>query len=180
MSTLFVNNLNTASGTDITIPTGKKLVGTDGGGISAPGMVVQFVHKNVGILQLSASATLVSLSTIDITPKFANSKIFIQVLNHMYIKSLAADNWRGCLIHIKRGDTSLDDDSGKYGEAANFTNDGDRYMTYSTRMVVDEPNTTSTVTYSIFASSFNGNVSIDINHGSYGSGGKIQIFEVAQ
>ena len=29
MSTLFVNNLNTASGSTITIPTGKTLVGTD-------------------------------------------------------------------------------------------------------------------------------------------------------
>ena len=80
------------------------------------GSLVQFVHKDVGILQLSASATLVSLSTIDITPKFSNSKIFIQVLNHIYIKSLASNNWRGCLIVVKRGDTTLDSDSGKYGE----------------------------------------------------------------
>ena len=144
------------------------------------GSLVQFVHKNVGILQLSASATLVSLSTIDITPKFANSKIFIQVLNHIYIKSLAANNWRGCLIAIKRGNTTLDSDSGKYGEAANLSTDADRYMTYSTRMVVDEPNTTNTVTYSIFAASLNSEITVDINHGSYGSGGKIQIMEIAQ
>jgi len=41
MSTLFVNNLNTASGTTITVPTGKTLVGTDTGSITAPGMVLQ-------------------------------------------------------------------------------------------------------------------------------------------
>ena len=143
------------------------------------GSLVQFVHKNVGILQLSASATLVSLGTQAITPKFANSKIFIQVLNHIYIKSLTANNWRGCLIVVKRGDTTLDSDSGKYGEAANLSTDSDRYMTYSTRMVVDEPNTTSTVTYSIFAASLNSEITVDINHGSYGSGGKIQIMEIA-
>ena len=34
MSTLFVNNLNTASGSTITVPTGKKLVVTDTGGLS--------------------------------------------------------------------------------------------------------------------------------------------------
>ena len=33
MSTLFVNNLNTASGSTITVPTGKKLVVTDTGGL---------------------------------------------------------------------------------------------------------------------------------------------------
>ena len=37
MSTLFVNNLNTASGSTITVPTGKKLVVTDTGGLSVPG-----------------------------------------------------------------------------------------------------------------------------------------------
>ena len=143
------------------------------------GSLVQFVHKNIGILQLSASSTLVSLTTQAITPKFANSKIYIQVLNHIYIKSLASDSWRGCLIEIKRGDTTLDSDSGKYGESSNLANDSDRYMTYSTRMVVDEPNTTSTVTYSIFAASMGGQISIDINHGNYGSGGKLQIMEIA-
>ena len=35
MSTLFVNNLNTASGTTITIPTGKQLIGTDTNSIKA-------------------------------------------------------------------------------------------------------------------------------------------------
>ena len=43
MSTLLVNNLNTATGTTITIPTGKKLVVTDEGGLAVPGTVVQVV-----------------------------------------------------------------------------------------------------------------------------------------
>ena len=37
MSTLFVNNLNTASGSTITVPTGKKLVVTDTGGLVLKG-----------------------------------------------------------------------------------------------------------------------------------------------
>ena len=36
MSTLFVNNLNTASGSTITVPTGKKLIVTDSAGLIAP------------------------------------------------------------------------------------------------------------------------------------------------
>ena len=39
MSTIFVNNLNTASGSTITVPTGKKLVVTDAGGVVAPGQI---------------------------------------------------------------------------------------------------------------------------------------------
>ena len=40
MSTLFVN-LNTASGSTITVPTGKTLVVTDTGGVKVPGSVIQ-------------------------------------------------------------------------------------------------------------------------------------------
>ena len=56
MSTLFVNNLNTASGSTITVPTGKKLVGTDGGGISAPGMIVQ-IKETVSTATYSTTST---------------------------------------------------------------------------------------------------------------------------
>ena len=45
MSTLFVNNLNTASGSTITVPTGKKLVVTDAGGVQVPHMVGQMVQS---------------------------------------------------------------------------------------------------------------------------------------
>lgn len=45
MSTLFVNNLNTASGSTITVPTGKKLVVTDAGGVVAPNQIIQTTQK---------------------------------------------------------------------------------------------------------------------------------------
>ena len=62
MSTLFVNNLNTASGTTITVPTGKTLVGTDTGSITAPGMVLQVqytTHPNdQNVSNISSQASL--------------------------------------------------------------------------------------------------------------------------
>ena len=39
-STLKINNLDTASGTTITIPTGKQLIGTDVGSVGGAGNVV--------------------------------------------------------------------------------------------------------------------------------------------
>ena len=45
MSTLFVNNLNTASGSTITVPTGKKIVVTDAGGVVAPNQIIQTTQK---------------------------------------------------------------------------------------------------------------------------------------
>ena len=78
MSTLFVNNLNTASGTTITVPTGKKVVVTDQGGITAPGGVVNTVNLQVSAGSSTTSTSDVAMCTIGTyTTTVANSKILI-------------------------------------------------------------------------------------------------------
>ena len=73
---VLTNTLNTASGTTITVPTGKTLVGTDAASIYAPGMVVQFVESSTtsNRAEISSSSFVSTNCFIDITPKFANSK----------------------------------------------------------------------------------------------------------
>ena len=80
MSTLFVNNLNTASGTTITIPTGKTLVGTDTASIKAPGSIIQVVNavNNTHASYSSGSWTATDISC-QITPKFNTSKILVMI-----------------------------------------------------------------------------------------------------
>ena len=85
MSTLFVNNLTTASGTDITVGAGKT--------IKAPGMVVQAVFDDPtsaftsgnGNTQVATTSTSYVNSGIKllITPKYANSLILINGSLHM-------------------------------------------------------------------------------------------------
>jgi len=79
MSTLFVNNLNTASGSTITVPTGKQLVVTDTGGLNMPGTLVQLVNGRVSDDRATTTSTsFVQLGdTLTITPKFSTSKIFM-------------------------------------------------------------------------------------------------------
>jgi len=79
MSTLFVNNLNTATGTTITIPTGKRLVGTDAGGITSPGMVIQVVRHTIPDQSTAAGTSNVSFGDYSITKHHASSNIFILV-----------------------------------------------------------------------------------------------------
>ena len=81
-STLKINNLDTASGTDITIPTGKKLVVTDTGGVKLPGGIVQVVRSvvnNPSSTQTSSTSYIAvnSAPEVSITPKFAGSLIMI-------------------------------------------------------------------------------------------------------
>ena len=94
MSTLFVNNLNTASGSTITIPTGKQLVGTDINSIKAPGMIVQVQSAQTSVqLTLNSSQstqTDVGLS-VTITPKYSNSKIYVIATGNGYAAS-SGDN----------------------------------------------------------------------------------------
>ena len=82
MSTLFVNNLNTASGSTITIPTGKQLVGTDANSIKAPGMVVQIATDlDTTTLTLSSDQNYYNTGlSITFTPKYSNSIILIQCM----------------------------------------------------------------------------------------------------
>ena len=83
MSTLLVNNLNTASGSTITMPTGKKLVVTDSASIVAPNQIIQVTQK-----ANSAAHTNSSLSTWadtnyqhTITPVYSTSAI--EVIMHI-------------------------------------------------------------------------------------------------
>jgi len=77
MSTLFVNNLNTATGSTITVPTGKSLV--------APGHVVNTQSVTMTDAQsfLGTSFTDISDGTnalsITITPKNSNSKFLLMM-----------------------------------------------------------------------------------------------------
>ena len=77
-STLKVNTLESASGTDITVPTGKKIVVTDAGGMRVPGTIIQVIETTGNTLsQLSTTTnTRVGVES-SITPKASNSKIIV-------------------------------------------------------------------------------------------------------
>ena len=98
MSTLFVNNLNTASGTTITVPTGKQIIGTDTNSIKAPGMVIQSVHSDTSTWTPRATTTSTSYTssghTLAITPKYSNS-----ILLHSYLVS-AHNNTAGSYSYV--------------------------------------------------------------------------------
>lgn len=94
MSTLFVNNLNTASGSTITVPTGKQIIGTDTNSIKAPGMIIQ-VQSGQLITQLTKNSNLGTYSdtglSVTITPKYSNSKIYVNATGNAYA-SASSDN----------------------------------------------------------------------------------------
>ena len=80
MSTLFVNNLSTASGTNITLASGKNLDATAGTFAPPAGHIVQVVTHRHGDMPQHNSSSFIELSSnyrLTITPKYSNSKIVL-------------------------------------------------------------------------------------------------------
>ena len=83
MSTLYTDNIRANNASQITVPTGQKIVGTDVGSIVAPGHIVQVVGNMLEVGSGSVTFTSTSFTPSGflsplITPKFANSKIKVE------------------------------------------------------------------------------------------------------
>ena len=161
MSTLFVNNLNTASGTDITIPTGKKLVVTDTGGLAVPGAVIQVVQGEVLTQITNSSSSYGSVVSQAITPKFSSSKILIQCSG---CATPQADN--ALYFKLLRGSTEIGSGTGgTYNVIGALTNpSGHSNNSFDVKgwtiQFLDSPSTTSATTYQLQAAAVNGTAKI--------------------
>ena len=147
MSTLFVNNLNTASGSTITIPTGKQLIGTDGGGISAPGMIVQTVQSTASAnFNTSSTSYVQGPQTSTFTMKNSSNKVLV-TMNFLGRTTKTSGNYTGARFAIYRGDISSGTKltSGTEPQILNYSTELWSWVTMS---ILDTPSASS-VTYSI-------------------------------
>ena len=152
MSTLFVNNLNTASGTTITVPTGKQLIGTDVGSVGGAGNVVQVVTTSFTTEYTRSGSTEADITgfAVTITPKYNTSKIMIIVSLTMGSGTTSGHHFR-----IKRtisggSPTGVGVGSGS-GSSLTFAGDGANGDTNRAHSISyhahDTPNTTTATTY---------------------------------
>ena len=174
-STLKINNIDTASGTTITIPTGKQLIVTDEGAVRVPGTVLQ-VQQAYARGGVTANSTTFVASGIDIdfTPKYATSKVLIQATG-CYDTDAAA---RQMYAVIYRDSTRLDTitDSGSAGLASAWNN-GERQISNFNIMFLDSPSTTSQIHYELYHKSGS---SFTTEMGSQNVRSTITCMEIAQ
>ena len=161
MSTLEVKAIQAPTGYDLQMPAGH---------------ILQVVRQAASIVETS-STSYVDLYSATITPKFASSKIFIMVTNHVYVTSYTSNNWRGAQVQVLRGTSNIHD-GGNYGEAAHLASSTDSYMTYSSFHLLDSPATTSATTYYVKGKS-KVSSSISFNNSGYAGTGGITLMEVA-
>ena len=174
MSTLFVNNLNTASGSTITIPTGKTLKATDTPIVGA-GNIIQVVQGTaLGSATSSSTSFVTSGIDVDITPKYASSKILIQA-------TTCCDNeaaGRQMYLTLYRDSTRLDSTyvSGSYG-LGSFWNGGERTIGNVSIHILDTPNSTSQLHYELYYRSVPGT---QVETNTQTVAGVIMCMEIAQ
>ena len=136
VSTLKTNTIQAATGTTVNVASGQVLV--------QPGMVLQVVNAQYATETSTSSGTYSDTGlTATITPKFATSKVLVQInQNGIYKTADASAN----LINVKvfRDSTELD----FVANGAAYTNQAVRNNIGTCSYVkLDNPATTSAVTY---------------------------------
>jgi hypothetical protein len=138
---------------EIVIPSGERIAGDVAGSIVAPGMVIQTVYKQVDTITTIATAASVEASVTDmfleITPKYANSKILVM----MDVTGEQTDH--DIVFRLTRNGSAIGNNGTvplQYwvGWKVSFY-DSDEASTPQSRLMsyMDSPNTTSACTYQL-------------------------------
>ena len=177
MSTLFVNNLNTASGSTITVPTGKQLIVTDEGGVRVPGSVIQVVHAtdSSGQTSTGGQSYVDTGLSCNITPKFSTSKVLV-IVGQPLMMSTATTAAREIYYRIVRGSTGLIEGGSQF----DLTHSNAYQSTgwFNGLNFLDSPATTSTTTYKTQFYISGGTSDVYCNYG--GTNGSMVLMEIAQ
>ena len=184
MSTLFVNNLNTASGDTITLPTGKKIRGVDAGSIGGKGNIVNVTfgtHNASGMSTTSQSFVNYTNSNITVTklrgPGNVAGGSYLLVMGHAWIEHTGTTaNGRHLAYSLMRDGTELTGVS--YGFGNLYSNNAQGYQSSADISYVDPANLNAgNYVYSMCIASNNGTLSVQI--GNTGRIGTWQILEIA-
>ena len=178
-STLKINDIDTASGSTITIPTGKQLIVTDEGAVRVPGTILQVidVSGNTATTVTSTSNVRVGIEAA-ITPKASNSKII--VLCNATVRWGSGDTGFTAL-HRKIG-------SGSYSEIKQFSRHT-MYRNFDTSGIsgqhisfnyIDSPSTTDAVTYQWAMNRFTSGTAYFLPNNTTGDTQNWTLMELAQ
>lgn len=136
MSELSVGQLKglTVNSNTITVPSGHTLY--------APGHVIQVVENTYSTALFMSSSTFQNTGlSASITPKYATSKILV-VVTHPSYKG-AGNTGTAVVLRILRGGTEIQLQGGMLYTGTSTDNTGSITM-----QILDEPSTTSSITYS--------------------------------
>ena len=195
MSTLYTDNIRANNASNITIPAGQTLVGTDSGSVKSPGMIIQVVHSKRAAASGRLSFTTGSPSTfanalgmsLNITPASTSSTILIR-LAFRYASTASSDNVVRIVRTVGGAATNLYpvDTAGGLGNIYYANGNSNTYYAQIAYEDIsfdylDSPSTAAQITYQVQFANSGGTLSI----GSRGDNGNfrdntITVMEIAQ
>jgi hypothetical protein len=162
MSTLYTDNIRANNASQITVPTGQKIVGTDAASIVAPGHIIQ-IQQSIVTTQIESSAAtgvVVDLGFLtSITPSATSSKIMVNLANYSVL-TRDASTVAKLFLQRRINNGSWSNICG----IANYAGQGGSYEAYPNAMHIDSPNTTSQVDYRLTGQRFGGSSSVAFHH----------------
>ena len=178
MSTLFVNNLNTASGNDITVGAGKNLKMGTGTFFPSSGQILQVQKSTIRTAASNFSTTTLAEVSgnyrVSITPKLASSSYIHCVFHYHAITD--GNTHMGVAIYVSTdGGSNFVSamDGGGQNPAVGEAHRNDNSNRYSTRAVTatfyDIYSTTAPLIFTVFAARASGSGNCRINDNGGGS-----------
>ena len=178
MSTLYTDNIRANNASQITVPTGQKIVGTDSGSIVAPGHVLQTIYAQSTSFITSTTASWVEYLSSTITPKLATSKILIQSItcyggvDNCYSAGKCGRTISGGSEVAMRLGNGVDPETrftdASFGLQMNGSANDQYKMWHTPFNFLDSPTTTSQITYKLYAKADAGSRQLRINrHHAY-------------
>ncbi len=178
MSTLFVNNLNTASGSDITVGAGKNLKMGTGTFFPSSGQIIQVQKSTIRTSPSTfSSSTLAEVSSnyrVSITPKLASSSYIHCVFHYHSIVDGNTDMGVAIYVSTDGGSSFVSAmDGGGQTPSVAEAHRNDNSSRYSGRAVTatfyDIYTTTAALIFTVFASRSSGSGNARINDNGGGS-----------
>ena len=152
------------------------ITGLQPNGISSqpvfPGNVLQVVSSQGSDRLQTTSSTYSDIPgfNLTITPTSASSSILVTFSCHTYVRD--GSDWEAAEFKLLRDDQEI-----LVGGSYGFANKGEQQMSYQTNHFLDNPSTTSTLTYKLQGARTRGSDLIDFNF--FGMPGSITAMEIA-
>ena len=170
VSILKTDKIQASHGSTIEIPTGQRVNAIDTAGIFAPGQVIQVQTQSVDTqTQITSTSFVTTNMSVNITPKFSSSLIFISSCINIYKDAAGTNVW----LTIYKDSTNLGHSTYGMGEFSGLGNAGGQFAQVQ---INNSPSTTSQVTYAVYTRVNSGNVYIQSNNCL----GNITAMEIAQ
>ena len=173
MSTLFVNNLNTASGTSIALASGKTLDASGGTLVPSTNQIIQVFEKEWTTATATTSASFVDVNSgsFSFTPKYSNSKLLFQ--GHFAARYDHNTSAGGAYMFVWNGNNVIATNNYQnYDDGA-----GNRYRMMGLHGAITA-GTTSTATAKLQQAAYNGATLWTNWNGGFTSG--FMVMEIAQ